>query len=588
MKWLALVLAVAFGPATWAQTAGSQQTSASITGRVVDAQTGKPVAHATVTASTNEGAVKQRTGANGEFAFTFPKPVQIRLSAERVGALRTYAGQTPPTQPTTQTSTINLTAGARIEGVVIKIYAYVVIAGKVTSGAEPVVGATVVVLKRDFRGNGFAWAKVPLKSARSDDRGQYRIATLAPGEYLVAVTKDGDSSAASGRPVFAPGTLSPVNARTFLVAPGEEATDANIQLDPEQRVGSIFGRVLDAGRGVEGLTVRVQPNVGNQTPTDLDEITATTEQSGRFRISGLPVGSYTLRVVKFPESTTPLLRLANAIGGYAFGNGRDDATSPAPGSVVPPLPDAPTLFAERDVVINAEASEEVLVSLQPAARIRGRVLFQDGSPMVAEDLAKVPVLIRPSNYADIGLIPLTRIEPDGSFKSVGLPPGEYVVVPLFSRPKLTVTWTTIAMTSGGLDLLGGTIRLDGADVTDVVVIASTKPAQVTGTVSTANAAISPLSTRVIFFPKSERLRGFYYAFPSPRRVVQASVSPTGAFRATLPPGEYFAVALSDDLPEFWMTPDFLQRLMPFSTSLQVGTGTITSLSLAARSVPVSR
>jgi hypothetical protein len=144
------------------------------------------------------------------------------------------------------------------------------------------------------------------------------------------------------------------------------------------------------------------------------------------------------------------------------------------------------------------------------------------------------------------------------------------------------------MTSGGLDLLGGTIRLDGADVTDVVVTASTKPAQVTGTVTTGNAAISPLSTRVIFFPKSERLRGFYYAFPSPRRVVQASVSPTGAFRATLVPGEYFAVALSDDLPEFWMTPDFLRRLIPLSTSLQVGIGTTITLSVEARSVPVSR
>jgi hypothetical protein len=294
--WLPLALALAFGPATWAQTTSSQQTSASITGRVVDAQTGKPVANATVTASTSEGDVTQRTGANGEFAFTFPKAVQVRLSAERVGALRTYAGEAPPTLPRTQTSTITLTAGARIEGVVIKIYAYVVIAGKVTSGAEAVVGATVVVLKREFRGNGFAWAKVPLKTARSDDRGQYRIATLAPGEYLVAVTKDGESSA-SGRPVFAPGTLSPVSARTFLVAPGEEATDANIQLDPEQRVGSIVGRVVDSGRGVEGLTVRVRPNVGNQTPTDLDEIIATTEPSGRFRISGLPIGNYTLRVV---------------------------------------------------------------------------------------------------------------------------------------------------------------------------------------------------------------------------------------------------------------------------------------------------
>ena len=55
---------------------------------------------------------------------------------------------------------------------------------------------------------------------------------------MVAVTKDGESSA-NGRPVFAPGTLSPVSARTFVVAPGEEATDANIQLDREQQVGTL-------------------------------------------------------------------------------------------------------------------------------------------------------------------------------------------------------------------------------------------------------------------------------------------------------------------------------------------------------------
>jgi len=127
-------------------------------------------------------------------------------------------------------------------------------------------------------------------------------------------------------------------------------------------------------------------------------------------------------------------------------------------------------------------------------------------------------------------------------------------------------------------------------VTDVAVTLSTKATAVSGTVRRSNlppAAVA-LWARVIIFPTSERSRT-HYTFPNPRRVVQAPlVSSSDAFHAALPPGEYLIAAIGDELPQFWMTPDYLARLVPWATPIRLGVGEKLSVSLDARSVAFAR
>ena len=138
------------------------------------------------------------------------------------------------------------------------------------------------------------------------------------------------------------------------------------------------------------------------------------------------------------------------------------------------------------------------------------------------------------------------------------------------------------MTSGGMDVLGGPIRLEMSAVPDVLVTLSTKLTEVSGRVVRSSASQSTSPARVIIFPKSERLRAFYCAFPSRKRVVQADVSFSGAFRAVLPPGEYLAAAITGELPEFWMSPEYLLRLSPRATGFRLALGDRITVSLEAR------
>ena len=562
----------------------AQETASRVTGRVVDGKSGKPVVGATVNASTPEATLSQRTGPTGEFLFTFAKPVRIRLWADKSGYLRAYAGQLGPADSNGQSATIQVPIGSSVAGVLLKLWLSVAIEGRIVNGTEAIAGATVQVLRREYRGDQFKWARVPLKSARSDDRGQYRIAGLPPGSYLVAVAERQPDSRTLTAPTFAPGSRRIAAASVFAVAGGVEVVAADVQLDSNEAVASLIGRVLDGDRGAATVTVTLRPQtLGGEIGTDLDEISSVTDDSGRFRFSGLLPGAYRLRVVQFPKGNALLLTLKGNFHGYAFGE-RIDGPEIAAGDPVPKLPSAPTLYDERDVTVSAQALEEVVLRLRPAATIGGKVVFQDGNQPDPNDLAKIPVLIRPADGSDLGGIPQARIESNGTFRSVGLPPGDYVITPLISRVRMSETWTTVALTSGGTDLLGGAVRLDSSDVTDVQVVLSTRPAEVSGTVRSRSAAQVALPTRVIMFPKSERLRGFYYAHPSLKRVTQINVSSLGEFRVTVPPGEYFVAAISNDLPEVWMTADYLAQLMPWATPIRLGIGDKVTVALEARPV----
>jgi hypothetical protein len=282
------------------------------------------------------------------------------------------------------------------------------------------------------------------------------------------------------------------------------------------------------------------------------------------------------------------LILRGNFDGYAFGTARDQAGARL-GDTVPSLPHSPSLYADSSVFVESSKSDAFVLRLQPAASISGRVVFQGGLPPASDQLPRVPILIRPADGSVLGGIPQARIEPDGTFRSIGLPPGEYVIAPLLSAPRFAEQWTIVGLTSGGIDFLGSPIRLTTADVSDVLITVSTKAAELSGTVSRSRVSPTAASTRVIVFPRFERLR-FYHAFVglSSRRVTQASVSLSGTFRARLPPGEYLVAAVSDEIPEFWMTVDYLAQLASWASPVRLGVGEKATVSLEARSVPLPR
>ena len=153
-----------------------------ILGRVIDAGTGRPISGARVifTGAGDRAASLAAAGLisildveMGMVAGGGGGPNTTAMTGYLAGAsgLFRHAG---PSRP------IELEEGERRTDVVIRMWRYAAISGVVVDEAgEPVVGVGVQALRRVPSGSGPRLQSGSI--ATSDDRGQYRLSTLAPG-----------------------------------------------------------------------------------------------------------------------------------------------------------------------------------------------------------------------------------------------------------------------------------------------------------------------------------------------------------------------------------------------------------------------
>src|SRR5690242_3478800 len=166
--------------------------AARITGRVVDAVTGRPLAGVIITlnGSALPSVARSRpprvlTGRDGTFAIRGLSAGRLYLNASRFGYLDATLGQT---RPLGSTQPLRVQSGSDIGGVTLKMWRPAVIAGAVLDEAgEPVVGAQVRAYARVLAAG--RWRFDPAGFRTTDDRGEYRLSPLTPGDYVVSVTQ---------------------------------------------------------------------------------------------------------------------------------------------------------------------------------------------------------------------------------------------------------------------------------------------------------------------------------------------------------------------------------------------------------------
>ena len=138
----------------------------------------------------------------------------------------------------------------------------------------------------------------------TDDRGHYRIAGLAPGEYTVKVTlvtnfrvnmQKGQYDVNPGKMpliAYAPGGFRRMEAKPVTLGAGEERTDEDITFNLSA-THTVSGRVTSA-EDHHGL------NRGVVTLTDISEKTfvrtAGLDEDGNFSVTFVPPGTYTMTV----------------------------------------------------------------------------------------------------------------------------------------------------------------------------------------------------------------------------------------------------------------------------------------------------
>ena len=257
--------------------------AAELAGRVVEDHTGNPLASAEVRVvkpGQRTLAADLETGGDGRFSVPNLPPGEYRLEVRKPNFIDTVLRLE---QPST--------------GLELRLVRAGVITGSVVDAhGQPVRGATIYALPRSAGGG-------PLRSSANDrgvrlnERGQYRIHSLAPGEYAVAVTYGastaafGSSGGADIRQELGSGSvLYPENAspRFFPVAGGEEYRNIDFSLIPTD-LHSISGKIeLPDPKSTFWLAL---------IPTDRNALAAAvakTSAGGAFRFEGIPGGNYTL------------------------------------------------------------------------------------------------------------------------------------------------------------------------------------------------------------------------------------------------------------------------------------------------------
>jgi len=604
-----------------------------IVGRVVDAASGQPVPEAQVTVAMRAaapqapapgeraggpggGSLRFFTGADGRFVVRDLPAGNVQISVQAPGYLNGNYGQTTP--GTAAARPVVISAENRVVEAIVRLWKHAIVTGIVTDEAnEPAINITVRALRRTYANGRPRYSFTTL--GRTDDRGVYRIAGLAPGDYVVAVPQTqttmpaavldaamsglmsgeglgpsvmeaaaagfgsgggiglriGDhliNSSSGAMPVtsgdgrmaayitqFFPGAGTIGDATVVTLGSGEVRTGIDIKM-PLQPTIKISGVVTGPDGPLPNLQVRLLPAAAAGAADAVSEVArGMTSADGSFVMLGVPAGSYVAKVLKTPRPPMPAEVAANpqllALMGGRFGG-------PATPS------DALTLFA--DVPVSADRDVDGLViTLSTGATISGRVAFV-GSAAVPPTTG-LTVAVQSAVGNAFALQP-GRLGEDSSFVTAGYPAGQYFLNLVGRMPG----WFVKSAMVNGVDALDQPFELTSENIGNVVITVIDRVTGASGTV-TGGAGAGTEGT-VIVFPAAYRE---WIAHGMPPRVLRnVRTQPTGAFSVSgLPARDYLMVAVTDaDVPDL-QNPTVYEALARAATSVTLIEGDTRTVSL---------
>jgi hypothetical protein len=537
------------------------------------------------------------TTAEGYFLFR-------DLSAGRYSIAATALGYVSSSYPP---HVVELSDSDRPGSVELRLWKLAAIGGRVIDErGEPVVGMPVVPLRRVAVGGSVVLTRASAE-VTTDDRGVYRIAQLPPGQYVVGVlsttmslpaslAREMDAVASnpsagstlrsellrggllfarrsgegqrvgdfvlqrSGPPlplsptgtplgyanVLYPGTTNPNGAAVITLGSGEsrEGLDIAVRFAPTV---SVSGVVTGPDGPMTNQAVYLLPPGGNLN--DIEPVgvsTAVTDARGAFLFHAVSPGEYELRSVMMTGSETT-------------GEGT-------------------ALWAAEPLAVGDAGVSGVTVTMRPGIRISGRVEFAGAAGPGLPTSQRMVVSLQPIGAQVWRTFPAV-VRPDGTFTSLGDPPGRYIV-----NASSPPGWTWQSTSLAGRPIADEPIQLGDRDVTDLVITFAQAMTRLSGTV--ADSAGAPDGDAdVIVFP-ADTAAWREGAFTS-RRVRLAHATSAAAFEIhALPPGEYYIAAVDTRTAMGWQDPQFLERLTGGATRVVLGEGenkTVTLRTLTLRS-----
>jgi hypothetical protein len=502
--------------AAWAQVQEPNAANlCSVEGHVIDAATSAPVRKATLTLWREHDSFHRTTapGPGGSFEFQNVPPGEYTVSAAARGYLEF-------TQSSGSRATITLAAGQTLSGVLLRLKPQAAMSGRIFDEDGDPLARVEVQLWRVTYGDGLRKLDRVLEAANTDDRGWFRIPSLAPGKYYVSASPSDRTF--NGRPnddaryvrTFYPGTFDPMMASPVDLKPGDELDKVDMKLRKIQ-IAHVTGRVLSA----LPATVSLYPD---NSFSNSHQATVTVMPDGAFAFNDVLPGSYHLRV--------------------RIHEGEQGA------------------WASQPISVGSGGLDDVSIAPDPGASVRGTVAVDGEGTTI--DFSKIPILFQWMDYGG-GVGYSETVREDGTFQMDGLLPGKYRVSSTLLPPGFYLR----TVHSGGQDLPERVVGLENS--AQVEVILSPKAASVTGTVVSPDSGKPAPRAAVVLVPQ-ERERAHDPSF-YPILAADASGKFVGG---NIPPGEYKAFAWESVDPgaNVFMDPDFIRPVEAAASAVSLAEG----------------
>jgi hypothetical protein len=500
---------------------------ASIEGVVLRAGTNQPVAEARIMLVTSTqtgplGPLAVTADSEGRFVLRGIDPGAYRIEIAADGYSHMQYGQRVPTgleRPGTDLGTlVTLNAGQSLTGIVVRLTPTGTISGRLRDmSGHPAVDVPVQLLRASYSQNnerGF----IPVASAQTDDRGEYRLYWITPGRYYIAVGFTPGPLLPSVLPnnralvqyplTYYPGVYDIASAKAMDVAPGEELKGSDMVLEQPQ-LYRIRGRVIDLGTGRWPEAARpsltflgftsfggVMSN-GTYNPTD-----------GTFEFRDVLPGSYLAGIsVPNPSSGT-----ARAI---------------------------PVTITRADV-------DGLVVTVTPMVSIPIQITVDGREFSSVANLDRWRVNLRDNNKDTKTLMPglngttPSALTSNGLSKFENVLPGSYLLQVLSAPPPGVYVKT---VTYRDKDAVNEAIQISGSEAGAFSVILGTNPGRIDGTI--LDSANQPAAgSRAVLVPDQHRDRIDLY------KSVDADAAGHFSLR-DVPPGDYKMYAWESIEPYSW-------------------------------------
>jgi large repetitive protein len=526
-----------------------------ISGRVVAADTGRPVRRARVSLTAPELPEGRGTltDDSGVFEITELPPGRYTLAVSKTGFVTLSYGQRRPLQAGTP---LQLAEGQEMSGIDFRLPRGSVIAGHVfDETGEPMPGATIRVLRYQYTQGERQLA--PAGTAQSDDQGAYRVWGLNPGDYYVsAVARNfnvgpgpgGRGGFGPGRggpggrgaffevpedetqrayaPTYYPGVGSINEARTVSVSVSQQSVDVNFNM-LLVRTARITGMVTnpDGSPSTNGVVNLTPEGLGGRGrgPTGAD-FGGRISWDGKFTIANVPPGTYTLR---------------------ARGNDTE----------------VPQYAAQPLTVTNGDVND-VSVVLYPGATISGTVTV-DGANL--PDLTQVRITAPSAENATIGPNPNARVDKDGRFTLEGVPAGAHWI-----RSAGLRGWSLKSVIVDSHDVVDQPVEIrSDQKLTNVAIVLTSRQTEINGTIT--NEQSMPITDyTVLAFPTDSDLWR-----PLARQIATGRPDQNGRFQIRgLPPGNYYLATVDPAEQGEWFEPAYLEQQRNGAARVSLGEGDV--------------